>query len=136
MDADALRGSCLCGAVRYEVRGTPWAMYHCHCATCRKATGTAFATNVLVAADDFAVVAGRDALAAYESSPGKRRHFCARCGSPIYSRADATAHVVSVRCGTLDDDPRLRPSVHTWVASKAPWYDIHDDVPQTPGAAG
>jgi len=129
-----LTGSCLCGAVRYELRGDPMMMYYCHCGTCQKATGTAFATNVLVRADDFVVVAGHDALSAFESSPGKRRHFCSRCGSPIYSQAEPTKHVVSVRCGTLESDPVVRPAAHSWVASKAPWFEICDALPQTPGS--
>jgi hypothetical protein len=127
-----LRGSCLCGTVRYEVRGTPLVMYYCHCGTCRKATGSSFATNVIVSASDFAVVAGRERLAAYESSPEKYRHFCSQCGSPIYSQAEQTRDVVSVRCGTLDDDPGTRPSQHIHVGSKAPWYEIADDLPQQP----
>jgi len=127
-----LRGSCLCGQVAYEIRGAPKLMYHCHCGTCRKANGAAFATNLIVAADDFAVVAGREALASFESSPRKRRYFCSRCGSPVYSHAEATAQIVSVRSGTLDGDPGLRPSVHTHVASRAPWDEICDGLPERP----
>ncbi len=127
-----LRGGCLCGAVRYEIRAAPWTMYHCHCGTCRKASGASFATNLVVAADDFVVVAGADALGAWESSPGKRRHFCRTCGSPIFSRGEATKAIVSVRAGTVDGDPGLRPSVHAYVASKAPWTDIRDDLAQKP----
>lgn len=127
-----LRGACLCGTVRYEIRGAPWTMYYCHCGTCRKATGSSFATNLIVAADDFVVVAGADALTAYESSPQKHRYFCRACGSPIYSRGEATKAIVSVRAGTVEGDPGLRPSVHAYVASKAPWLDICDDLPQKP----
>ena len=127
-----LRGSCLCGQVAYEIRGAPKAMYHCHCGTCRKANGASFATNLIVAADDFAVVAGRETLASFESSPRKRRYFCARCGSPVYSHAEATPQIVSVRSGTLDCDPGLRPGVHTHVASRAPWDEICDGLPQRP----
>src|SRR4051812_8987621 len=87
-EATMLRGSCLCGAVRYEIHGDPMMMYYCHCGTCQKATGTAFATNVLVGADDFVIAAGGESLASFESSPAKRRHFCATCGSPIYSQAE------------------------------------------------
>lgn len=127
-----LGGSCLCGQVRYEIRGAPKAMYHCHCGTCRKANGAAFATNLIVAADDFAVVSGREGLASFESSPRKRRYFCSRCGSPLYSHAEATAQIVSVRSGTLDGDPGLRPSIHTHVASRAPWDEICDGLPERP----
>jgi len=109
-------------------------MYYCHCGTCRKASGSSFATNLVVPTDDFAVTAGRDRLTPFESSPGKHRWFCGGCGSPIYSHGAQTAHIVSVRCGTLDGDPAARPAVHAYVATKAPWYEIRDDVPQKPAA--
>lgn len=125
-----LKGSCLCGKVRYEVRGDPQAMYYCHCQTCRKANGSSFATNMIVAADDFAVVAGGELLSAYESSPNKHRHFCSNCGSPIYSHGEKTRQVVSVRCGTLDTVPSVRPSIHFYVADKAAWTEICDGLPQ------
>lgn len=131
-----LTGSCLCGQVRYEIRGEPKLMYHCHCGTCRKANGASLATNLILSADDFAVVAGRDLLAAFESSPRKHRYFCSRCGSPIYSHSQHTAQIVSVRCGTLDTAPAQRPSVHTHTASKAPWTEICDGLPQAPEGLG
>ena len=128
-----LRGSCLCGTVAYEIRAAPLIMYYCHCGTCRKATGSSFATNIAVSTKDFAIVSGREALAAFESSPNKHRYFCSRCGSPIYSHGEATKDIVSVRCGTLDGDPGVRPGIHGYVASKAPWYEITDGLPQKPG---
>jgi len=131
-----LRGSCLCGGVRYEVVGAARVMYHCHCSTCRKANGAAAATNMIVPQADFRLVTGAERLASYESSPGKRRYFCSACGSPLYSHAAATADVVSLRCGTLDDDPPLRPSAHIHVASKAPWREIADALPQLPRGVG
>lgn len=135
-ETEVLRGSCLCGAIRYEIRGVPLMMYYCHCSTCRKATGSAFATNMLVQSADFVVVAGRELLSAYESSPNKHRHFCSACGSPIYSQAEATKQMVSVRCGTLDTELTMRPSVHTYAAEKAEWYEISDELPQTPQGLG
>jgi hypothetical protein len=127
-------GSCLCGAVRYELRGDPALMYYCHCGTCRKANGSSFATNLIVPADDFTITAGRERLTAFESSPAKHRYFCSACGSPIYSHAEATKHIVSVRCGTLDGDPGVRPAVHTYVATRAPWFEITDAIPQKPAS--
>jgi len=127
-----LHGSCLCGKIKYEIHGEPLIMYYCHCGTCRKATGSTFATNIAVRTEDLRIVAGRDSLAAFESSPSKHRYFCSGCGSPIYSHGEATKHIVSVRCGTLDDDPGVRPAVHGYVASKAAWYEIRDDLPRTP----
>lgn len=131
-----LEGSCLCGSVRYEITAPPMVMYHCHCDTCRAASGASFATNILVSTDSLSIVEGGDRLSSYESSPNKRRWFCSRCGSPIYSHADATRDVVSVRCGTLRSDPGLKPSWHAFVALKAPWTELCDGLPQMPGGVG
>ena len=129
-----LRGSCLCGKVKYEVSGQPRLMYHCHCSRCRAASGASFATNIVVATEDFAVVSGRENMSAFESSPNKHRYFCSTCGSPIYSHSQKTQHYVSVRAGTLENDPGVRPSYHAYVASKAVWVSICDEVPQIPEA--
>jgi len=128
-----IRGSCLCGKVTYELRGFPQTMYYCHCGMCRKATGSSFATNMLARSDDFVIVRGRSLLKSYESSPGEYRHFCSGCGSPIYGEAAVRPGVVSIRCGTLDDDPGVRPVLHIHTASKSPWFTISDQLPQVPG---
>lgn len=125
-----LRGSCLCGTVRYEVREAPRTMYLCHCGMCRKASGSSFATNMLVARSGFVIVSGRPSLKGYPSSPGEQRHFCGQCGSPIYSQSELRPDVVSVRCGTLDDDPGIEPSEHIYVGSKAAWFAIPDGARQ------
>jgi hypothetical protein len=109
-------------------------MYYCHCETCRKASGSSFATNMIALAEDFVLLSGRELLSAFESSPDKHRYFCSACGSPVYSQAKKTQKIVSVRCGTLETDPILRPSVHAYTASKAPWHRICDELPQAPGA--
>jgi len=129
-----LHGSCLCGKVNYEIDGEPRLMYHCHCGRCRAASGASFATNIIVATEQFKVVAGRESLSAFESSPNKHRYFCSSCGSPIYSHGQRTQHYVSVRCGTLENDPVIRPSYHAYVASKAAWVSICDELPQMPEA--
>jgi len=127
-----LYGSCMCGKVQYQIGAKPLAMYYCHCGVCRAASGTGFATNVAVATTDFAITGGAEDLAAYQSSPGKLRYFCSVCGSPIYSHGQSTSHYVSVRCGTLHADPGIRPSFHAFIASKAPWVTIADELPQFP----
>lgn len=124
-----LTGSCLCGKVRYEIRGPPQEMYFCHCRMCQKATGTAFATNMLVRVEDFAIVAGRESLTPYPSSPGEIRHFCSSCGSPVYNEAERRKETVSVRCGLLDSDPMIRPAQHFYARFKAPWFEISDGLP-------
>lgn len=81
-------GSCLCGQVKYEFRGQPRAAYYCHGSPCRNATGSSFATNMLVAEGNFVVTAGTSFIKAFQSRAGRNRFFCSACGSPIYSRTE------------------------------------------------
>lgn len=126
------RGSCLCSAVKYEINGAIGPAYYCHCARGRKASGSAFAANGVVAAKDFAVVAGEEALATFGTAEGVQRLFCARCGSPILSRRESHPEVLRVRLGTLDTPLSTGPGARIYVASKAAWFEIHDHLPQHP----
>lgn len=125
-----ITGSCLCGKIAYEVSGTGDSMYYCHCRMCRKASGSSFATNMLMKESDFAITTGASHLRGYESSPGETRYFCGECGSPLFGRADARPGLISLRCGTLDAAPDLAPEVHLFTAWKAPWYEIADSLRQ------
>jgi hypothetical protein len=83
-----------------------------------------------VPASSFELTHGRELLKEFESSPGKIRYFCGRCGSPVYSRKDTLPDVVRLRAGLLDDPLPVRPAFHFHVASKASWWCINDDLPQ------
>ena len=128
-----IRGRCLCGKVKYLLGGEPVAMYYCHCGDCRRASGSSFAANVMVCASDFTFTEGEAMLSRFESSPAKHRYFCSGCGSPIFSQAAASKQFLSVRCGTLEDDPGVRPSGHAFVDFKAPWTELNDGLPRFPG---
>ena len=124
------QGSCLCGAVRYRVRRFTPHMAHCHCSMCRKFHGAAFATFGEALSDDFEWISGRSALKAYRADNGTTRRFCSHCGSSMAfesSRADGS--VVEIALGTLDTPLGQRPDANIFVASKAEWYTISDDLP-------
>ncbi|MGH7856303.1 MAG: GFA family protein [Candidatus Binatia bacterium] len=125
-----MRGRCLCERVRLEIEAPLGPPVHCHCSQCRRASGSAFATNASASAERVRFVAGRELISEFESSPGKFRGFCSRCGSPIYNRRPTVPDVLRIRLGLLRDDPGVRPSAHIWVGSKAPWFDIEDDLPR------
>lgn len=126
-------GSCLCGGVRYAVRGELGKITLCHCGQCRKAQGGAAVAAAPVKAAGFEIVSGAELLRAFESSPGKERVFCSRCGSPLFSRRAAEPDFLRLRLGTLDTPVGAKPAAHIWVGEKADWDVICDDIPQHAG---
>lgn len=127
-------GRCLCGGVRFRISAPLEPIQVCHCGQCRQAQGGPFATNTPVAAAAFDLLAGVELLTVYESSPGKQRVFCSRCGSPVYSRKESLPEVVRVRAGLISEPLPVRPAVHFHTGSKANWWDIEDGLPQFVGA--
>jgi hypothetical protein len=126
-----IRGSCLCGGVRFELAKVPLLVL-CHCSMCRKASGTAFEAGAAVPAADFAFREGTELVQSYESSPGTRRSFCRVCGSRAPSLS-ADGRLYFVPAGLLDGDPGVRPALHMFVGSKAPWWEIGDALPRFEG---
>lgn len=119
-----MKGSCLCGMVAYEVDSLDTPIGHCHCNTCRKAHGAAYGTNAGVMRNHFRWLQGEQSLSRFESSPGKIRYFCSRCGSHILAERPAQPHVI-LRVATLDDDPNVRATMHVWRSHDVPW--LQDD---------
>jgi hypothetical protein len=123
-------GSCLCGEVAYEVRA-PLRMYHCHCWRCRRARSAAHATNLIANLDGFAFTRGQELVAEYKVPEARffAAAFCTCCGGEA-PRVARDRGIVNVPAGTLDTDVGMRPRAHIYAASKAPWFDIVDDLPQ------
>lgn len=126
----SVKGSCLCKGIRYEVEGQFGRVVNCHCSMCRKATGAAFRTRVTVPAASFHWLGGEQLVARYESSPGETRTFCRVCGATLATFYADHPDEIGLPLGTLDDDPGVKPSAHVYVASKAPWFEIADELPQ------
>jgi len=101
---------------------------HCHCATCRKAHAAAYAATAGVMREHFRWVSGEEKLSAFESSPGKLRHFCSACGTHLMAERPAQPHVI-LRVATLDDDPGARPVMHIWTSHAAPWLAEGEGLP-------
>lgn len=123
-----MKGSCLCGAVQYEVDQLDMPISHCHCHTCRKAHAAAFASTAGVKREHFRWLRGKESLRSFESSPGKLRHFCAVCGSHLVAERPAQPHVI-LRVATLDEDPGLRPVFRIWRSHDVPWLNEDAEIP-------
>jgi hypothetical protein len=125
-----ITGSCLCGAIRFEIDAPITAISHCHCGMCRKMHGAAFATFGSVEREHLHWLSGTEHRQTYGSSARLEREFCSRCGSSLLCRSDDEPGVDYIALGTLDGDPGVRPEYHIWVDSKAPWYEITDELPR------
>lgn len=114
-----MKGSCLCGAVEYDIDQIDMPITHCHCRTCRKAHAAPYASSAGVLRAHFRWSKGEAHLSSFESSPGKLRHFCKICGSHVVAERPAQPHVI-VRVATLDGDPGRKPEMHIWCSMMYP----------------
>ncbi|MEZ8827262.1 GFA family protein [Vibrio cyclitrophicus] len=125
------QGSCLCGSIQLSLKGSVSNIIHCHCSPCRKASGSAYATNGFIEAENLILTDADNTLTYYESSEGKRKYFCNTCGSPIYSSNDQSPKRLRLRLGILDTDISERPISHNFVTSKANWEDLDAQLPRS-----
>ena len=117
---DRFTGGCLCGKVRWELSEPPESAGYCHCTRCQRRTGTAASANGLAEPGSFHILSGEDRVRAWKPEGGWEKWFCGDCGSSIYGNNPAHPDAVSIRMGTFDDDPGVRPRARQFVAFAAP----------------
>jgi hypothetical protein len=127
------QGKCLCGAVSIKINGNISDIIHCHCSLCRKNSGSAFATNGFINTAEFEITSGADILSIFSFKPGRNRHFCSACGSPVFSSNDQDKTRLRIRLGILDSDIVERPLSHNFITSKASWEDLDAMLPRYEG---
>jgi hypothetical protein len=129
VEARTLSGKCECGAVRYDVADEFRYAGNCHCSNCRASTGSAFKPFAGIERDKLTVTQGADTLLVWGDDDGNHTR-CGICGSLLYSVV-RDGEYVHVAMRSLADDPSIRPAGHIFVGSKAPWFEITDDLPQS-----
>lgn len=127
--AEPIEGGCLCGAVRYRADGPPRWIAHCHCRSCRRQTGSTFATYLSVDRARFAFTVGEPVR--FPSSEGVVRASCGRCGTPLTYESVRWADETHILLGTLDRPELFPPQAHAYVDEKLPWLRIDDGLPQS-----
>jgi hypothetical protein len=132
---ETLTGSCLCRAIRYEVRVPITELRACHCKDCQKASGTGGTVNAMIPSSAFAITQGTPKRYSLVAASGRTLHrfFCGDCGSPLYSRRETMPEMTSVRIGTLDDAPPMKIVTNIWTESARPWAHIDPQTKQFPG---
>ena len=129
--SNAVSGHCLCGHIAYEYVGSVGPATYCHCEDCRRHTGSAFNVGVRLSAAAFHLKGGKPGSFTKQAESGNEltRHFCPKCGSPIYTSSPAHPEYVYVTGGTIDDPTVVRPTHQNWMASSVPWAWIAKELP-------
>jgi hypothetical protein len=127
-DIRTLAGACECGAVRYRVADEFRYAMNCHCSRCRASTGSAFKAFAGIEREKLEITDGSDSLLVFGEEDLNHTR-CGVCGSLLFSVVRDGAYV-HVALGSLVDAPSIRPTAHMFVGSKAPWFEIMDDLPQ------
>jgi hypothetical protein len=123
-----LEGRCECRAVRYRVPDAFLYALNCHCSNCRAGTGAAFKPFAGIERGKLEIMQGVDDLLVWGDEDGNHTR-CGVCGGMLFSVVRDGAYV-HVAMGSLVDEPTIRPTEHIHVGSKAPWFEITDDLPQ------
>lgn len=126
-----ISGSCLCGAVKYTSAAEPVMVALCNCHHCQKQSGSAFSVNVAIPKGSLQFTDEKPAVYQDTGSSGMPvyRHFCAHCGSPIFSDVVATPALDWLKAGTLDDTSWVKPSVGIWCESAQAWVTQPQGLP-------
>jgi hypothetical protein len=123
----ALRGSCQCGGVRFEVPDTFEARSFCHCTTCKKLSGGVGTANGRIASDQVRILEGEELLRTYQPEEGSAKTFCSVCGSNLFGGGWPESDQASVRLSAIDDPLPSRPRKHLFTRSVASWETLPDD---------
>ena len=123
-------GGCLCGAVRYEIKGALRDSIACHCVQCRKTSGH-YVSATAVHKLDFEITEDRG-LKWYQSSSYVKRGFCNACGSSLFWDMD-DRDLMGIMSGTLDGETGIKTSTHIYVGDKGDYYELADDLPKYDG---
>ena len=122
----AVRGGCLCGAVRYEVAGPFSSISVCHCRSCRLASGAPVVSWFVLPSSQFRWLKGRPKR--FASSPPVKRGFCARCGTPLtYEHADAPGEI-ELTTLSLDEPNEVAPTKEIWLSERVAWMPVNEKL--------
>ncbi len=136
MSTAAIRGSCLCGALTFEVTPPLKFCAHCHCSMCRRAHGAPMVTWVGVTDERFRITAGEEHRTEFSSSPEARRGFCARCGSSLFFQSSRWPGEIHIAAANLENLAGMSPMAHVFYSDRADWFEPGDELPRCGGATG
>jgi hypothetical protein len=125
-----LTGGCLCGQVRYRYEGELGSAGYCHCADCRRWSGSAFGVSLSVSSDGLRITSGEPRAFTKPGDSGRMvtRYFCPNCGSPLFTQPPLHPERTFIKAGSLDDPGAVKPSRQAWTRSRVEWAEIAPDI--------
>ena len=131
---EPLKGRCFCGAVAYQAEGLSSPIGYCHCETCQKTHAAPFVPTAGTPYDGFKWTKGKDTVASIESSPGKLRYFCPKCGTHLVAEVIAEKRLI-LRIGSADTPDIGKAVIHIWTDHQADYFEFDDRLPRQPEGA-
>lgn len=116
-----ISGSCLCKAVQFKISDTPKAVINCHCDFCRKHSGGAFSTYLIVAETVLELTSGQDSIVSFQLRENAYKHFCRQCGTPIYNKNAKYSGLSMVYLGAVSASSEIAPTANIYCESQLPW---------------
>jgi hypothetical protein len=130
MNTPVARGSCLCGAVRFQAALPSKWVAHCHCTYCRRAHGAPFVTWAGFPSEKFSLEAESVRPNWYESSAGAKRGFCGTCGSPMFFQSMRWPGEMHVARALFTDPLDREPGAHVFYETHVSWLTVNDSLPK------
>ena len=120
--------SCLCGGIQLKIHDEIPQVFVCHCQQCQKAQGSAFVAIAPIQAQNLEIVTGKELFGEYYASENKRRVFCKKCASPLFSARLDLPDIVRIRVGIINEPLKAKIASHAFIHYKAAWFEILDNA--------
>jgi len=134
--SEPLTGQCACGAIHYQIHTRIRQAVNCHCNMCRTHNGTAFSSYGVVPESRFELQDAENLLSGYGFSDRVRKHFCSRCGTPLYNTNSRYEKYLMIFLGTLKESREVVPNANIYCSSQLDWVKAIDAIDDYPEAFG
>lgn len=128
-DMPKFSGQCMCGDNKFEGEGEPMFIGNCHCEDCRKSSGAAYSTFVFLNKEDMKMT-GKTSTYQHKADSGNilTKHFCPRCGSPMYTENEIRPTMIGLRAGVINEQENIKPTMNVFTSNKIDSTPLDPDL--------
>ena len=121
-------GNCACGEIKFEIKTSKANVVNCHCNRCRKLNGSSFSTYFVVSEKRFNISEGEECLSKYSPSEKAVKHFCKKCGTPIFNQNLKYPNLKMVHLGAMNFLEEVKPNVNIFCQSRLSWVSLNEEI--------